>query len=126
MKKVLIVEDDSDKLNALAIPIHEWGYEVAGANTAQEALSSISRSCPDVLISDLNLPDMKGIDLLKTIRQSPCEEITFFLITKIPSVQIAIDAIFEGAQEVLLKPIDFEKLHKLLDQWTSHEFRQSI
>lgn len=69
--KVLVVDDDEDKLNLLAMALNMAGYEVLTAGDGQEALKAMAASEPDLVISDVMMPRMNGFDLARRIRQDP-------------------------------------------------------
>lgn len=69
--KVLVVDDDEDKLNLLAMALNMAGYEVLTAGDGQEALKAMAASEPDLVISDVMMPRMNGFDLARRIRQNP-------------------------------------------------------
>ena len=116
--RVLVVEDDVDTLNMWQHILSSWGYDVDGAHSAPSALAKIQDKCPDVIISDLVLPGMSGIELLKRLRSTkPDCRIFFVLATGQACVSSAVAAIAEGAAEVLLKPVNFEELHETLKRY---------
>lgn len=115
MRRVLIVEDDADTLEMLSLWLHRWGYACDEALSGEDALRLVSEHCPDVIISDLVMPGMSGLDLLKAIRTQNLEcRSVFVLISGHTSVEVAVSAIEEGADECLLKPIEPEALRTLL------------
>jgi diguanylate cyclase (GGDEF)-like protein len=69
--KVLVVDDDEDKLNLLAMALNMAGYDVLTAGDGQEALKAMAASEPDLVISDVMMPRMNGFDLARRIRQNP-------------------------------------------------------
>ncbi|PLX76923.1 MAG: hypothetical protein C0615_06020 [Desulfuromonas sp.] len=68
-RKVLIVDDSKLVRTILAAPLDEAGYEVSEATNGEEALRLISEQPPNMLITDLNMPGMNGIDLIKEVRK---------------------------------------------------------
>lgn len=117
--RVLVVEDDRSTLTMLIEMLTGWGYRTAGATSAKGALVEMARNCPDVVISDLAMPGMTGLDLLQAIRALDCK-VTFFLITGQPSVSVAVTAIAEGADECLLKPFAPDTLLARLEERGFH------
>lgn len=113
--RVLVVEDDQDALRMYIQLLLAWGYEAHGATSAAEALNRMRSNCPDVVLSDLVMPGMSGLDLLKAIRGMDDCPVAFFLITGHGGVSIAVTAIQEGADECLLKPIEPATLHAKLE-----------
>lgn len=68
---VLVVEDELDTLEFLAVLLKVYGAKVEAVNSAKEALSVVSRVQPDVLISDICMPDMDGYELIRQLRELP-------------------------------------------------------
>lgn len=68
---MLVVDDDADKLNLLAMALSMAGYDVLTAGDGQEALITMATSEPDLVISDVMMPKMNGFDLARQIRQNP-------------------------------------------------------
>ncbi len=107
-------------LTMLIEMLNGWGYCTAGATSADGALVEMARNCPDVIISDLVMPGMNGLDLLNTIRSQKDCKVAFFLITGQASVTVAVDAITRGADECLIKPFQPETLLERLEQRGFH------
>ncbi len=104
--RILVVEDDAQLLGYLACLLAGWGFEIDPARSATDALASCDRRCPDVVISDLMMPGMGGLELLHALRAIPDCHILFILITGHGTVPGAVRAIMEGVDEVMVKPID--------------------
>ena len=114
---VLIVEDDPEGLKYLACLLEEWGYKVDRAYAAVEALALAKANCPAIVISDLVMPGMDGLEFLRRLKAQDPECLIFFiLVTGHATVPNAVEAITEGADEVLVKPIDPDHLKFLLDK----------
>lgn len=121
--RVLVVEDDPDTLKFWACCLRLWGYEVDEAANGREALERVAAHCPQVVISDLVMPGMSGIELLRAVRaQDPDCVIFFVLITGYGTGPNSVRAIREGADDVLLKPVDPEQVRELLER---HAFKVS-
>jgi two-component system KDP operon response regulator KdpE len=67
-EKILVVEDEKSIAHFISTVLDNNGYEAMRARTGQEALSMVSSHCPDLIILDLGLPDMDGMELLRQIR----------------------------------------------------------
>ena len=104
--RILVVEDDAQLLGYLACLLAGWGFEIDPARSATDALLSCASKCPDVVISDLMMPGMGGLELLHAMRAIPGCRILFILITGYGTVSGAVRAIMEGADEVMVKPVD--------------------
>ena len=104
--RVLIVEDDVEFATMLATLLKTWGYVVETVQTVPTALAKMGDPCPDLIISDLSLPGLDGLNLLRAIRaRNPACDSVFFLLTGYASVAVGVTAIDAGADECLHKPI---------------------
>ena len=121
--RVLIVEDDPAQRTGLTQLVSGWGFDVSNAPDGAAALDQISTSPPDVIVSDLVMPRMGGLDLLRALRQQGLE-ITTILLTAQATVDTAIEAIRLGAYDYVSKPIDPQRLRILLDQVVERLARQ--
>jgi CheY-like chemotaxis protein len=68
---VLVVEDDDDTREVLALGLSLYGAEVIPVATAAEAMAALERDRPDVILSDIGLPDQDGLELIRRVRQLP-------------------------------------------------------
>lgn len=111
--RLLIVDDHLDTMNLLAFMFEMEGAEVTTAASASEALKALSCIKPDVLISDIKLPDEDGFWLLRKIREQGLEQnikIPAIALTGFARAQDRIDAYLAGFQMYLSKPIDLDDL----------------
>jgi DNA-binding NtrC family response regulator len=113
--RILLVDDDADMLHMVAVALQSRGYICHEATTGAEALAAVDRECPDVIISDLVMPQMGGIDLLKTVKAKGCGS-EFFLLTGHACVRVAVEAIEQGADECLVKPVQMDYLQAILER----------
>lgn len=107
--RVLIVEDSIALAETYAAYLDSNGYEVVLAATGQEALSRIGAGIPDVVVLDVHLPDMDGLDILRRIKaeKMPSEVV---VITAQASVKLAVEAMRQGAFDFVMKPFNAERL----------------
>jgi len=106
---ILLVDDEPDIMEILEIVLAGAGMEVHKAVSAADALDQLRRTEVDVVISDIRMPDMSGVDLLKEARRlSPGT--VFILITAYASTDTAIEALQHGAFDYLTKPFKMEEL----------------
>ncbi|MDA3862103.1 MAG: sigma-54 dependent transcriptional regulator [Melioribacteraceae bacterium] len=106
---VLIVDDEKAIRESIQTVLSDEGYITDTASDGNEALSKIKETNYDVVITDIKMPNMDGMGLLKQATQISPE--TFFIImTAYASVKTAISAIREGAYDYLMKPIEFDDL----------------
>jgi two-component system NtrC family sensor kinase len=101
--RILVMEDENSVAQALQIILADEGYGVAWAATGQGALDSMSRQDFDLLVADLRLPDMQGMDVIRQIKKNrPGTEV--IVITGYASVGSAVEAMKTGAVDYLPKP----------------------
>jgi DNA-binding NtrC family response regulator len=119
---ILIVDDDSSVRRVLQMQLTEAGYKVQLAATGAEAYKALLEHRPKLLITDLRMPDLDGIELLRLIAQ---EEIytTVIMVTAFGSIETAVQAMRLGAYDYITKPIDYEALQLAVQRATE---RQSL
>ena len=108
-KQILVVDDDESLRRVTQMQLEEIGYSVATAGDGGQALVALESGSPALVISDLKMPGMSGLDLLKKIRTEH-PETTVILITAFGSVQSAVEAMRAGAYDYITKPIDYDAL----------------
>lgn len=106
---ILLVDDEPNIIEILEIVLRDEGMEVLKASSARNALELLRKSEVDVVISDIRMPDMSGVELLKEAKKIAPETI-FILITAFASTETAIDALQHGAYDYLTKPFKMEEL----------------
>ena len=118
-ERVLIAEDDAAQRLGLQQLLKSWGYNVDVASDGQEALNKISESRPAIVLSDMVMPNLDGLELLRALKQNNETDTTLVLLTAQGSVETAVEAIKQGAYDYLTKPIDPQRLRIVLDQISS-------
>lgn len=114
-KKILIVDDDPGIRASLAVLLQSWGFEVLQACDAGEATRSVEREDPDIVISDVVMPEISGLELLRTLKAGDPHR-PVLLVTAQGSIDMAVEAMKQGARDFLTKPLtDLPKLKALLD-----------
>jgi len=111
--KVLVVDDDATMREVLKMRLEQWGLQVLLASDAQEATSLIESQHPDMVISDVIMPEISGLELLRILIGEDAHR-PVILITAHGSVDMAVEAIKVGAQDFLTKPLDYSKLKSLV------------
>lgn len=109
MSKILIVDDDRSMREFLEILLHMEGYQVFSAANGQTATDLCAKQKFDLVITDLKMPGLSGIDLLKNIKETSPETMVI-LITAYASGETAIEAMQNGAHDYLEKNFDVEDL----------------
>jgi len=113
--KILIVDDEAPSREALSLLLKSAGYEITGAGTGLEAFELLAGRSFDIIITDLFLPDLNGIDILKKAKSlSPITEV--ILITGHASAETAVQAMKEGAFDYITKPLNLDELRLIIDK----------
>ena len=106
---ILIVEDDAAILELLEEELQEAGYTTLGAASAEEALMTLSHSEVALVISDVRLPGMSGMQLLEQLRHEG-NRVGYIVITAFGTIDQAVEALKIGADDFLTKPLDLESV----------------
>jgi DNA-binding NtrC family response regulator len=112
-RRVLLVDDDEDVRTSLAEALGEDDYAVETAVSAEEALSLLGRRAPDVVLSDVRMPGVDGLELLRLVRER-APQADVILMTAYDDMPTVVRAMREGAVEFLVKPLDLHELRHLL------------
>jgi CheY-like chemotaxis protein len=107
MPGVLIIEDDANIRKFAAVNLQARGYDVTAVDNAEDGLEHLRRQPPDILLLDLKLPGMSGLDLLKLISSQPeTEQISVIIMSASESaIDDLRDADFPQVVDKLMKPI---------------------
>jgi DNA-binding NtrC family response regulator len=108
-EKVLLVDDEVDFLDTLSERMRTRGMEVATANTGIEALQKVEKEAYDVIILDLMMPGVDGLEALKILKAKR-PELQVILLTGHATVEKGIEAMKLGAMDFLEKPADLSQL----------------
>ena len=113
--QILIIEDDSAIQLALKIFFEKKNYEVLLADTGAKGLDIARKNLPDIVLLDLRLPDIYGLELLKKIKADRTDSMVY-IMTAFGEVKDVIDAINLGAENYFQKPVDLEELGAIIDR----------
>src|SRR5687768_10661609 len=114
-ERVLIVEDDSATRSGLAELVQAWGFQTDEASDGEEAMRKVTTFRPAIIVSDLVMPRMGGLELLRAL-QDQLTDLTFILLTAQGTIERAVGAIKDGAYDYLSKPVDPQRLQILLQK----------
>jgi DNA-binding NtrC family response regulator len=114
-ERVLIVEDDGAARVGLEQLVRNWGFLAESAADGEEALEKVTSFRPAIVISDLVMPRLDGLGLLRAL-QAQSADVTTLLLTAQGTVETAVEAMKEGAYDYLTKPVDIQRLKILLDK----------
>jgi two-component system response regulator PilR (NtrC family) len=121
-ERILVVDDDKGVREALSEFLISLGYTVVMAENGEEALSQYRKGEFDVIMADLIMPNMDGMELLRRIRDTKNDEVIFLMITGHPSIGTAVEAINRGADDYITKPFHLEdvrlRVSKALEKQT--------
>jgi two-component system, NtrC family, response regulator AtoC len=108
-KTILAVDDEPSMRRLLEISLRQAGYKPLLASDGKQALQIVKNEQIDLVVSDLHMPLMNGLDLLKSIRQEN-ENLPFIMVTAQGEIKTAVEAMKLGASDYILRPFDLETL----------------
>ena len=119
-KKVLIAEDYADTRSFMKFLVESYGYQALEANDGQEAVATVQKEQPDLILMDLSMPVMDGLAATRVIRG-------FDGMTSLPIIAVTAygesyyrQAIEAGCDDLINKPLDFDTLEPVLNQYLGH------
>lgn len=112
-ERVMIVEDEVHALHGLAELVSSWGYETEMASDGQEALEKVDGWNPGIIVTDLKMPRMNGLELLQQLHMNKTE-CTVVVLTAQGSIDQAVEAMKIGAYDFIQKPIEPNRLRTIL------------
>lgn len=117
MARILLVEDEADLRENIEIVLSHNGHEVIGAGDGRQALTVLAETKPDILISDISMPVMDGLSLVRTVRETMpgLADMPIILLTALGDKEHMIDGRGAGADEYLTKPIDYQILNAVIN-----------
>src|SRR5512133_2685882 len=107
--RILVVDDDNNLRWVLQTQLEEMGYSAVTAADGAAALEAIEKEPPALVLTDLKMPGMSGMELLEQIRRD-FPELPVLIITAFGTIQNAVQAMRAGAYDYLAKPIDYDEL----------------
>ncbi len=114
--RVLIVDDEQSARQALKALLSEEGYEIAEAADGEEALQVITSFAPHAVLSDVRMPKLDGLSLLKKAREENLSDAVFVMMTAFASIDAAVEAMRAGAENYLTKPLDVGAVQVVLEK----------
>ena len=108
MTRVLVVDDDAALARALAINLKARGYDVAVAHTGRDALEGLAKLHPDVVVLDLGLPDLDGLDVLHGVRG--WNDVPVVVLSARTTSDEKVDALDAGADDYVTMPFEMNEL----------------
>ncbi len=122
--RILVVDDEQSMRELLAIVLRREGYEVLLAENGRTAISMLEQQPIDLLISDIKMPDLSGVDVLRAAKQID-QDILGIMITAFASTETAVEAMRLGACDYLSKPFDIDLVKmKVREKIENRQIRQ--
>ncbi len=117
MPKVLLVEDEVDLREAMAEEIAEEGYEVQVAQNGLKALEQLANYVPDIIVSDISMPEMDGFAFLENLRSTHAhlDDVPFVFLSAFNAKDDVVKGKKLGADDYLVKPVDFDLLFATIE-----------
>lgn len=112
-ERLLIIEDEETLCESLKRVLSKEGYIVDTAGSAESALEIFEKGHYDLIITDIILPGISGIEFLKKVKERHAEQI-IVIITAYASLETAVEALRSGAYDYIVKPIIHEELKQIV------------
>ena len=112
-RRVLLIDDDAGFVEGIGVYLRKCGHAVETVSSGLEALAALGRGHPDVILLDLHVPGIKGVQVLRHIRQAD-STIPIFIVTGNPNGALAVEALRNGAAGYVPKPMKLEYLNHLV------------
>ncbi|NLF69253.1 MAG: sigma-54-dependent Fis family transcriptional regulator [Candidatus Anammoximicrobium sp.] len=114
--RILVVDDEKIKRVTLADDLSGQGHEVVTAADGQQALELLDRELFDVVVTDIKMPRLDGLELLKRIKEGTSADVRFILMTAYGSIPVAVEAMKLGAADFVTKPFRNEDLFPIIQR----------
>ena len=113
LEKILLVDDEPRILELLSVALENEGYQVLEADNGKEALAQFKKEKPQVVLLDIRMPDMDGLEVLRQIKESN-QTSSVIMMSAYGAMETVLQAIKRGAYDYLTKPVDLEKVKVLV------------
>ncbi len=120
---IFVVDDDESIREVLTMHLSDEGYRVGAECSGERALAALAREDWDLLITDLRMPGMDGLEVLRRAREKR-PDVEVVVLTGFATIQDGIEAMREGAYDFLLKPVRLDQIDALVDRcarWICHK-----
>lgn len=117
---ILIIDDDTSVLETTAVLLREHGYSVIPCENAKDAIAKLRENKIDVVLTDIRMPEVSGIELLEEVR-SINMDIPVILMTAYAELDVAISAMGKGAFDFIVKPYKSELLVHSVEMAVKHK-----
>jgi DNA-binding response OmpR family regulator len=113
MARILVVDDEPDSVELLQEFLTGKGYEVVTASNGEEALRKVKEERPHLILLDVRMPGMNGLDVLRKVREFD-QEVGVIMVTAVNEEDTGREALKLGAFDYIVKPLNFEYLERSL------------
>jgi CheY-like chemotaxis protein len=125
-KRILVIEDDRMSQTYMAHYLLRLNLEVVVADNGKEGIVKAYEQLPDVILMDMQLPDMSGLDILKQLQTDPLlKDIPVLVVSGDAFKEVRDAAFFSGAKEFIIKPVDFKILHLALNKYLNEPAKET-
>ena len=119
MARILFVDDDPLTLETLKRSVELFGHEAVLASSGEQAQTLILKQPPDLILTDMMLPDTDGLSLVKNLKNNPgVSEVPVIMLSASPEIDASQAALDAGAEEFLAKPIRLQTLQDVIERYT--------
>ncbi len=115
MNKILVVDDEKGMRDFLSIMLKKEGYEVASAERGEDALKAVQAEIYDLVITDVKMPQIDGIEVLKTVKDVSPETVVI-MITAFATTETAVEAMKLGAYDYITKPFKVDEMKLIIQK----------
>jgi two-component system response regulator PilR (NtrC family) len=115
MSKILVIDDEQGMRDFLSIMLKKEGYDVVAAENGNDALKAVQTEIFDLVISDVKMPGLNGIDVLKTVKEVSSETIVI-MITAYATAETAVEAMKLGAYDYITKPFKVDEIKLIIQK----------
>lgn len=116
MKTAWYVDDDNEMIQAVTLMMQLLDFKVRPFNAARDAAQALEETCPDLLILDINMPEVNGIDLLEFIRLRECFNHLPVVMLSSEHTDVKVDeALNKGADAYMMKPVTIDELEDAIN-----------
>lgn len=122
--RILYIEDEKNQRESLTEQLTTLGHSVSARESGKQALECLADVNPEIILCDLNMPEMSGIEVLQSLRDQDID-VPFILMTAHGSVELAKQAVQKGVYHFLIKPFNVELIEILMYQALEHARLQS-
>src|SRR5436305_544631 len=111
LQKVLVIDDEENIIEFIRLGLRYEGFQIEAASNGEEGVTAAQRLTPDVIILDVMMPDIDGLEVCRRLRSNPTtRDIPILMLTAKDHVQDRIAGLRTGADDYLTKPFDFDEM----------------